>query len=192
MGMSPVNSGVALAEPDASPESYPMRAFVSTEYRETFVEIYALHPERRLVTCVEVLSPSNKRPNTLGWEQYARKRQALLLGAANLVEIDLLRGGQRMPMLDPWRESPYTILVARRYLAPSCRVWPAYFHRPLPMIPVPLAKPDPDLSLDLQPLIDAIYSLAHYDEDIDYAKPLVPPLTAEDSAWLATRLHVKN
>ena len=45
-------------------------AFIAIEYRETFVEIYELQPERRLVTCIEVLSPSNKRPNTPGWDLY--------------------------------------------------------------------------------------------------------------------------
>jgi hypothetical protein len=58
-----------------------------------------------------------------------------LLGKANLVEIDLLRGGTRFPMLDPWPASPYTVLVARAEHAPRCKVWPAYFDRPLPAIP---------------------------------------------------------
>jgi hypothetical protein len=30
-----------------------------------------------------------------------------LLGDANLVEIDLLRSGSRMPMLDLWPDSPF-------------------------------------------------------------------------------------
>jgi Protein of unknown function (DUF4058) len=47
-----------------------------------------------------IVETSNKRRSTLGWKKYLRKRQGLLLGEANLVEIDLLRGGDRMPMLD--------------------------------------------------------------------------------------------
>jgi Protein of unknown function (DUF4058) len=73
----------------------------------------------------------------------------------NLVEIDLLRGGQRMPMLDPCPDSPYTLLIARgRQL---CRVWRAHYRRSLPVIPVPLAAPDSDMPLALQPMIDEIY-----------------------------------
>ena len=49
-------------------------------------------------------------------------------------------------------------------------LWPAHFQRRLPVIPVPLLSPDPDLSLDLQPLVDGIYSLGRYDERIDYAR----------------------
>src|SRR5207245_1997290 len=105
---------------ETATESLPLtlRAFVGEEYRETFVEIYATDEERQLITCIEVLSPSNKRRGSEGWNVYLRKRQGLLLGAANLVELDLLRGGQRMPMLDPWPNAPYTLLVSRRESAP--------------------------------------------------------------------------
>ena len=105
--------GTALAEPAGDADPVTMRAFVQEEHRETFVEIYEASAGQRLVTSIEVLSPSNKRPGTEGWELYQRKRQSLLLGNVSLVEIDLLRGGQRMPMLDPWPDSPYTLLVAR-------------------------------------------------------------------------------
>ncbi len=87
----------AVAEPVLSAEPVLMRAFIEEEHREAFVEIYEATPEQRLVTCIEVLSPSNKRPHTPGWDLYLRKRQSLLLGDANLVEIDLLRGGSACP-----------------------------------------------------------------------------------------------
>ncbi len=184
--------GTALAE--AATESGPvtMRAFIKEEYREAFVEIYEAEPEPRLVTCIEVLSPSNKRRGSPGWDLYLRKRQALLLGEANLVEIDLLRGGQRMPMLDPWPNSPYTILVGRPRRIPRCLVWPAYFQQPLPPVPVPLLKPDPDLRLELQPLIEAIYLRSRYARSIDYTKPLTPPLTRDEATWLEQQLHARQ
>ena len=103
----------ALAEPAGDVEPITMRAFIQEEHREAFIEIYEANPAQRLVTSIEVLSPSNKRPGTEGWKLYQRKRQSLLLADVNLVEIDLLRAGQRMPMFDPWPDSPYTLLVAR-------------------------------------------------------------------------------
>ena len=112
-----------------------MQAFVAEKFEETFVEIYAEREERVLVTCIEVLSPSNKRQGTEGWREYERKRQAMLLGSANFIEIDLLRGGQKMPMLTAWPDSPYTLLVCRQEQAPSCRVWPGHFRRRLPTYP---------------------------------------------------------
>jgi hypothetical protein len=183
---------VALAEPAGDIEPVTMRAFIEEEHRETFVEIYEAEPEQRLVATVEVLSPSNKRPGTPGWELYQRKRQSLLLGDVNLVEIDLLRGGQRMPMLDPWPDSPYTLLVARARKPQLCKVWRAHFDRPLPAIPVPLAKPDADVLLDLQPMIEAIYLRYRYARSIDYTSPLTPPLGAEEAAWLQKQLRTRT
>jgi hypothetical protein len=139
-----------------------MRAFIAEEFREPCVEVYEADPEPCLVTCIEVLSLANKRRGSEGWNLYHQKRQELLLGAANFIEIDLLRGGERMPMLDPWPNSPYTLLVCRRERAPYCRVWPAHFQRPLPNIPVPLASPEPDVTLNLQSLIEEIYTCSRY------------------------------
>src|SRR5437660_455617 len=95
-----------------------MQAFIDEHFRENFIEIYEGEPEPRLVTCIEVLSPSNKRGGKKGWKLYLRKRNALLLGKANLVEIDLVRGGRRMPMVGKWPESPYYLLVARESRGP--------------------------------------------------------------------------
>jgi hypothetical protein len=188
----PKRGGTAVAEMAGSLEPVTMRAFIEEEHREGFVEIYEATPEQRLVTCVEVLSPSNKQPNTTGWDLYYRKRQSVLLGNVNLVEIDLLRGGQRMPMLDPWPDSPYALLVARAKKYHHCKVWPAHFHLPLSAIPVPLAKPDLDLSLNLQPMIEAIYERSRYERSIDYNKPLTPPLDAAETAWLQQQLQARR
>ena len=53
---------------------------------------------------------------------------------------------------------------------------------------MPLAIPDPDLALDLQPMIERIYQRSRYSRTIDYSKPLTPPLAPEDTAWLQQRL----
>jgi hypothetical protein len=110
------------------------------------------------------------------------------LGEANLVEIDLLRGGQRMPMLDPWPASLYTLLVSRPRIIPRCLAWPTSIQLPLPELPVPLLKPDADVVVKRQPMVDAIYARSGYERSIDYTKPLTPPLAAEDAAWLEQRL----
>jgi hypothetical protein len=170
-------------------EPVSLRAFVSEEFEETFIDIFEVGPDRRLVTSIEVLSPSNKRRGSEGWLLYQRKRQALLLGQANLVEIDLLRGGERQPMLDPWPDSPYSLLVARKEKAPRCKVWPAFFERPLPTIPIPLEQPHLDIAVDVQKLFETIYERGRYRQDIDYANSLDPLLTAEQTARLQERLR---
>jgi hypothetical protein len=60
----------------------------------------------------------------------------------------------------------------------------AYLQGRLPIIPVPLLDPDPDLTLNLLPLVDSIYSLGRYDERIDYNRPLTPALPDGDAAWV--------
>ena len=177
---------MATAVPTTEHGPYSLRAPIEDEFRETFVEILDADNASRLVSCIEVLSPSNKKRNSPGWDLYQRKRQGLLQGGtANLVEIDLLRGGDQMPMVDPWRASPYRLLVARKSRVPVCSVWSAFSLQPVRSIPVPLLKPDPDVPLELQPMIDAIYARAFYHRSIDYAKPLTPPMDAEETAWLA-------
>ncbi|HVC96397.1 MAG TPA: DUF4058 family protein [Pirellulales bacterium] len=177
-----VEAPTAVLETTEDPAApITMRALVETEYREGFLEIHELQPERKLVTCIEVLSPSNKRAGTPGWLQYTRKRHAYLAGAAHFVEIDLLRGGRRMPMQDDWPDSPYYLLVCRKREAPCCTVWRAHYARPLPPVPIPLAQPDPAIMLALQPLVEAVYARSRYDRDIDYRRPLDPPLGPADS-----------
>ncbi|HKI37307.1 MAG TPA: DUF4058 family protein [Gemmataceae bacterium] len=184
--------GVAVAASPEEAESVPMQAFVAEKFEETFVEIYAEGEERILVTCLEILSPSNKRRGTEGWLVYERKRQAMLLGRANFIELDLLRGGQKMPMLTHWPDSPYTLLVCRAFNAPYCRVWKAHFQHRLPTIPVPLLYPEPDLTLDLQPLLDSIYTLGRYDERIDYDRPLTPAQSDADAGLVRTFLKERT
>ncbi len=177
-----------MAEPNGEVEPITMRPFIQEEHREAFIEIYEANPEQRLVTSLEVLSPSNKHPGSEGWDLYQRKRQSLLLGKVSLVELDLLRGGQRMPMLDPWPDSPYTLLVARAK-SQLCRVWRAHSLRPLPTFPVPLVSPDDDISLNIQPMIDQIYQRFRYPRSIDYRKALRPPLAEAESLWLKKQLR---
>lgn len=95
------------ARPSAlATEKVTMRPLSDENFKEPFIEVLEASPSRRLVTCIEVLSPSNKRPGTEGWTQYLRKRTSMFLGAANFVEIDLLQGGTRMSMTTPWPASP--------------------------------------------------------------------------------------
>ncbi len=182
-------SSTAVIE-EQSTDEVTVRAFIDEEYRENFIEIFEEEESQpQLVTCLEILSPSNKRARSKGRKIYLRKRNARLLGTAHFVEIDLLRTGKRMPMLDPLPDSPYYILLCRQQRAPYCRVRKAYFDRALPDLTIPLAGKDPDVILPLQPLVDAVYERLRYRRRIDYGKPLTLPLTAEQNEWLQTRLR---
>jgi Protein of unknown function (DUF4058) len=175
------------ATPEDETAPVVMRALIKAEYREPFLEIRQVDPDHKLVTGIEVLSPSNKRPGTKGWRLYGRKRQAYLNGYANFVEIDLLRQGRRMPMTSKWPDGPYYLLVCSKKQAPRCAVWPAFSTKRLPSIPIPLLPSDADITLDLQPLIDAIYERSRYQRDIDYRAPIEHPLSADEQALLGDR-----
>src|SRR5205823_2593312 len=89
----PREGGVAVADP---PRARPVVVHVPhDERREPFVEIYVQEGSgRRLVTCIEVLSPSNKTPGEHGRSLYIRKQAEILASKVHLVEIDLLRAGE--------------------------------------------------------------------------------------------------
>ena len=50
---------------------------------------------------------------------------------------------------------------------------------------MPLARPDPDIPLALQPMIEAVYVRSRYVRRFDYTKPLSPPLTTEENAAIS-------
>lgn len=153
--------------------SVPMTA----EYRERFLEIRLL-PNRQLVTVIELLSPTNKRANSVGRRAYLRKRRQVLNARVNLVEIDLVLQGERMPTNEPLPEGDYFALVARGQQLPIVEVYAWKLGQPLPTIPIPLLPDDPDAPLDLQAVYESVYQRARYDVQLDFSQPL-PLLTAE-------------
>ncbi len=133
-----------------------------------------------LVAVIELLSPANKYAGA-DREQYLAKRGELLGSGVHLVEIDLLRGGPRMPMQD-LPACDYCVLVSRAQARPDAGVWPLRLRDPLPTVPVPLRSPHADARLDLQQILHRIYDAAGYEDYIYLGQPQ-PQLNAEDAAW---------
>ena len=133
-----------------------------------------------LVTVVELLSPSNKRigPDR---EQYVAKRRQLFASPTHFVEIDLLRGGPRLP-LDDLPHCDYYALVSRAEERARVGVWPIRLRDRLPVVPVPLRAGDADSRLDLQEGLDKVYDGAGYAYYVYRGTP-VPPLAPDDAAW---------
>jgi hypothetical protein len=136
--------------------------------------------DRRLITVIELLSPTNKYAGP-DREQYLAKRGQLLASGTHFVEIDLLRGGPRLP-LENLPECDYYVLVSRAEERPEAGLWPLRLRERLPVIPVPLRAPHPDAQLDLQALLHRIYDAAGYEDDIYTGEPQ-PRLTPDDATW---------
>ena len=136
---------------------------------------------RRVVTAIEILSPSNKRSPDR--EAYLAKRNRLLhAGPVHFVEIDLLRGGKRMPLPDDAPKSDYYALVRRAEDHPRVGYWPIGLRDPLPTLPVPLQEPDAYAHLDLKLALETAYDRANYGKWVYDGNP-EPPLSAADAAW---------
>lgn len=142
--------------------------------------------QRRLVTCIELLLPTNKRGS--GREEYAAKRLQILSGPANLMEIDLLRAGTRYPTVKPLPSAPYFVFVCRPGNRKKVELHPMALEQPLLEIPVPLLEGDRDVMLDLQHALRAIYDIFAYDALIDYSQAPVGPLSPEQTNWIEERL----
>jgi hypothetical protein len=135
---------------------------------------------RELVTVIELLSPSNKRPGE-DREQYLAKRRELLRSPAHFIEIDLLRGWVTMP-LENRPDCDYSVLVSRKERRPIAQFWPIRLRNRLPVIPIPLRVPDGDAPVDLQAVLHGAYDGPCYEHYI-YAGLPDPPLSPDDTAW---------
>jgi hypothetical protein len=127
--------------------------------RESFLEIHDRR-DRRVVTVIELLSPANKTSGA-DHDAYVGKRLSVLATRTHLVEVDLRRGGTR-PSPPQLPACDYYVLVSRYEDRPRMGVWPIGLRDRLPVIPIPLTVPDPDITLDLQAVLHHVYDLADY------------------------------
>ena len=182
--------GTAILDADA-----PVEVEVpELEVHETFLEILDRQAGQRVVTVLEVVSPSNKFAGP-GRESYLAKQREVLSSATHLVEIDLLRAGPHVLAVPEWiaqGKGPYDYLVAvNRAEGPrkKFQLYPRRLRERLPRIRVPLADDDPDVHLDLQAVLDHTYEMGGYQDRLDYDRPGVPPLSPENQDWATERVR---
>ncbi len=137
------------------------------------------------ITVIEVLSPANKTAGSRGRSEYLQKRSEILHSQVSLVEIDLLRDGERFPSLDPLPPAEYYAHVSRPARRPKGEVWPMRLREPLHVIPIPLAGKDPDARLDLGEALRQTYDRGGYDVHLRYGRPPDPPLAPAEVKWAA-------
>lgn len=160
-----------------------------------YIEIQDPKSGNRVVTIIELLSPANKHPGE-GQRLYRQKQQECLATGVNLVEIDLLRGGQRAQAVPEDRvpashRTPYRVCVWRASRPLSAELYRVPLREPLPAVRVPLRESDGDAVLELQPLLNRAYQNGDYD-DTNYDLDPVPPLSSDDAAWAVQILREKG
>lgn len=142
---------------------------------------------RHLVTAIELLSPANKSGE--GRFEYYERRGKLLASTAHLMEIDLLRKGKRPPMRERLPDFPFFAFLSRAHRRPVTEVWPIRLDEPLPRVPVPLVRPDPDVTMNLQEAFVTVYDQLGYDLAVDYRRPPEVKLPEAHRDWAAQRIR---
>lgn len=145
----------------------------------------------RVLTVIEVLSPSNKYGADR--DVYLAKRREYFAARTNLVEIDLLRDGDRLPLGKPRAPlTDYVVLVTRAGEYPRARVWAFTVREPIPVLPVPLDEKTPAVPLDLRACLDRVYDEGRFAVKLDYARPPEPGLRKHDAEWAIELLNARR
>lgn len=168
---SPARPGTALLVEVPTPD----------RIRETWLEVRAAG-SGEVVTVVEMLSPTNKRPGE-GRGLYERKRMQVLGSRTHLVEVDLIRAGDPMPVLGAEHLGSYRILLSRSDTRPRAELFVFGVRDPIPSFPLPLRNGDDEPEVDLGSMLSRLYDRAAYDLSVDYSVPPVPALSEDDEAW---------
>ena len=166
-------SGVAVLDQPRTDISPSVRLRVSHELpRHHFVEIRDSSRGHALVTLIEIVSPSNKRPGP-DRRAYEAKQREILDSDISLIELDLLRTGEPIVGGPALIESASRLNPLPDYLMAVNRAWqrgadldfelfPIGMTKPLPCIAVPLRDGEPEVPLDLQYTFNQAYDAGPY------------------------------
>lgn len=109
----------------------------------------------------------------------------LLSQEVHLIELDLLLGGRRLPMGKRLPPGDYYAFVAHSQRRFNCDVYAWTVRQPLPMLPIPLKAPDPDLRINIAEVFSQAYDRGRYERCLRYAEPPTAPLADADRQWAA-------
>jgi Protein of unknown function (DUF4058) len=181
------SSNVAVA----TPATKPTRVYLPMleEVREAYLEVK--DPiTKEIVTVIEIISPTNKRGE--GRSKYEKKRYSVLGSLTHLVEIDLLREGEPLPMLGNPPQSHYRIIVSRSNTRPTADLYAFNLPNAIPTFSLPLRAKDVEPVVDLQTLLNDVYERSGYDYFIDYSSAPMPALSEGNAAWMDALLREKG
>ena len=186
---TPSGGAVSLLPPPGSSRIQLFRV-PHDERRETFIEIFTGRREsRRLVTSIELLSPTNKTFGP-GRDLYLQKQREILAGQVHLVEIDLLRAGKHSTavperLIVSGEPYDYHVCVHQYDFFEDYLVYPILLSERLPSVGFPLLPQDQPVTVDLQAVFNRCYDDGQYQREINYQKDaIVPPLSEAKQEWV--------
>ncbi|MBC8135731.1 MAG: DUF4058 family protein [Fibrella sp.] len=169
-----------------------------SEIDELYVAVLSMDSEE-VVAIIEVLSPTNKAPDSTGREDYLRKQREILHSPTHLLEIDLLRG--RAHAVAVGREAvlsqtQYDCLISLRRAGNERKsrfaVWALSVRDVLPTITVPLLPGWANVPLDLKAVWNDTYQEGRWERTINYRHTSEPPLSPADTIWADALLREKG
>ena len=135
------------------------------------------------VTALEVISPTNKYHGD-GRRDYIDKRLRIMESGTHLVEIDLIRVGDPLPLEGYDGSEPYRILVSRSEFRPSAELYPFGLQSTIPDIAMPLLPYTDEPILPLGEIVNDIYLQNYYGRLLNYNEDPSGPLSDTDREWL--------
>lgn len=169
-------------------------SILKEEHAEEYIEVRN-RTDGKLVTLIEVVSPSNKTTPE-GRAAYLDKRKEAIACRAGIVECDLVLQGK--PTLNYSRdglpEFDYAVTVTRPTSPDRYEIYTATLQKRLPKFKVPLAADDRDAMLDLQAAFARAFDLGNFASQIDYKGPTPPdvPLSDENKKWIGDILKAQK
>ena len=186
--------GVSVAVEEEIEVSTGIRVeFMDEPVTITSVAIRNTQTANEVVTLIEILSPANKRSGADRDHYVQRMREILTGSSTSLIEIDLLRNGQRTwersDIIDDYLDdlgSPtdYLVMTSRSWSRSGADMHPISIRERLPVIAVPLRQNEPVVPLSLQTAFNRAYDGGPYRRGaVDYSKPPFPPLNDSQEQW---------
>jgi len=164
-------------------KSLPITLPQPEQIREWYLKVKDVET-KEVVTVIEILSPKNKKTGE-GRKKYLKKREQVLMSLTHLIEIDLLRTGEIMPMnINEELKTDYRIIISQSDRRPQADLYAFNLTEEIPSIPLPLKPEDEQPLIPLQELLNSLYEKGSYDLAINYQKPPLSELSEQDTHWL--------
>jgi Protein of unknown function (DUF4058) len=167
-------------------------SILKEQMQEPFLEIRQKSSSDKLVTLIELISPTN-RTHPEGKRRYELRRAEARMEGAHFVELDLVLQGQTCleAELTSLNESQYVCCVTRAARPIKHELYGTLLTKRLPRIRLPMQADERDLVLDVQALVNRVYDRC-FDRQIDYNVDPHVPLSDADRHWMDQLLRNEN